>query len=357
MPKILLIFLLTLTLVRAFDVEALEKYALENIKKKDWIILTSGELVVGEFYNIYSDEVYFKSVRFKEKSIKFKYIKRLKTNRVVSVNFGDGKIHQGYLSIGEDKIVLSNEGKKVEFNKDNFVSVASGADSFFEGWRNEIVFNVDFESGNSENEDYGVILDLKRDISNSKFRLYYIKNLEKSNSIKTSDNQRLNIDYSYYINQKFFYKPLFAEYYEDKFSNIRHSFYLGGGIGYEFYDTSKFELSVFGGPGYKKIVYDTNYIDSNTNNGSFMMLFGTSLEYEIVEDLDFELSYRFELTDEYNGEYIHYLIGKLEHDLYEDLDLEITYIWDRINSPMQRVDGSMPNKDNTQMLIGIGYEF
>ncbi|HIP29191.1 MAG TPA: hypothetical protein EYG93_01320 [Sulfurospirillum arcachonense] len=83
MKKLFLLFLFLLH-VNATE-SALEKYALENIKEKDWIILTSGELVIGEFYNIYDDRVEFKSTRFKEQSIRFKYIKRLKTKKMEAI--------------------------------------------------------------------------------------------------------------------------------------------------------------------------------------------------------------------------------------------------------------------------------
>jgi len=73
-----LILLLLLSLHANAATSELEKYALENIKEKDWIILTSGKLVIGDFFNIYDNYVEFDSIRFNEESIKFKYIKRLK---------------------------------------------------------------------------------------------------------------------------------------------------------------------------------------------------------------------------------------------------------------------------------------
>ena len=58
--KKLFLFLLICLHVNA-EVSALEKYALENIKDKDWIIPTSGELIIGEFYHAYEYRVEFKS--------------------------------------------------------------------------------------------------------------------------------------------------------------------------------------------------------------------------------------------------------------------------------------------------------
>ena len=352
------LFLLFLFLLHVNAAEStLEKYALENIKEKDWIILTSGELVIGEFYNIYDDRVEFKSTRFKEQSIKFKYIKRLKTNKIISINVENMSTFYGFMDIEEDKIVLNLNDKVSVFHKSQIVSAAEVSNDWNGNWKSEMTLNMGFKSGNTDQTDIGAIIDLKRKVAQSQFSLNYITNFSKNNSEKTIDNHRLNMDYKIYQTTKFFWKPLFGEYFKDEFSNIKYSYNLGAGLGYEIYDSDKLEIDISGGPGYKETMYESVQIGENTKNHTIMLSVSTDLEYEINSDLDFDLTYTFELLNKENGSYTHHLLSKLKHDFYKDFDLAITLIWDKIENPTKREDGSIPEKDNYQLLLGLGYEF
>lgn len=335
----------------------LEKYALENIKDKDWIVLTSGELVIGEFYNIYDDYVEFKSTRFKEQRIRFKYIKRLKTNKIVSINIENMSNFYGYMDIEEEKIVLSLNDKVSVFHKSQIVSAAEVNNDWNGNWKSEVTLNLGFKSGNTDQTDFGTIINLKRKVAKSQFSLNYIANFSKTNAQKTIDNQRLNMDYKIYQSTKFFWKPLFGEYYKDKFSNIKHSYNIGTGLGYELYDTNRLEIDISGGPGYKETVYDSHEVGENASNSTPMVSVTTDLEYEINSDLDFDLIYTFEILNKENGQYTHHILSKLKHDFYKDFDLAVTFIWDKIENPTKREDGSTPEKDNYQLLLGVGYEF
>ena len=355
--KNILFFLLLFSLHVNANESALEKYALENIKDKDWIILTSGELIIGEFYNIYDDRVEFKSTRFKEQSIRFKYIKRLKTKKIVSLNIENMSTFYGFLNIEKDKIVLSLDDKVSVFHKSQVVSIAEVNSDWNGNWKSEITLNMGFKSGNTDQTDLGTIINLERKVAESKFSLNYIANFSKNNQEKTVDNHRLNMDYKIYQTTRFFWKPLFGEYSNDKFSNIKHSYNIGTGIGYEIYDSDKLDIDISGGPGFQRTIYDSNEIGENTENSTVMLSVTTDLEYEINSDLDFELTYKFELLNKENGSYTHHILSKLDHDFYKDFDLAVTFVWDRIENTTKREDGTLPEKDNYQLLLGLGYEF
>jgi len=356
MKKLLILLFIFALHVNANE-SALEKYALENIKDKDWIILTSGELVIGKFYNIYDDYVEFKSIRFKERSIKFKYIKRLKTNKIISINVENMSTFYGFLDIEKEKVVLTLNEKVSVFHKSQIVSAAEVGNDWNGNWQSEITLNIGVKSGNIDQTDIGTIVSLKRKVADSQFNLNYIANFSKSNYQKTIDNHRLNIDYKVYRTTKFFWQPFFGEYFKDEFSNIRNSYNVGAGLGYEIYNTDKLELDISGGPGYKATDFFSYEVGQKSKSSTAMLSFATNLEYEINSDLDFDLSYKFELLNKENGSYTHHVLSQLEHDLYKDFDLVITFVWDKIENPTKREDGTIPEQNNYQLLLGLGYEF
>ena len=51
------------------------------------------------------------------------------------------------------------------------------------------------------------------------------------------------------------------------------------------------------------------------------------------------------------------MILMLENDITSWIDLDISFIWDHINSPEQESDGTLPERDDYQLLIGFGVEF
>ena len=51
------------------------------------------------------------------------------------------------------------------------------------------------------------------------------------------------------------------------------------------------------------------------------------------------------------------MITTLESDLISHLDLDISLVWDRVQDPEPAADGTVPNKDDFQLIVGIGYEF
>jgi hypothetical protein len=336
---------------------SLESYALENIKDKDWIILTSGELIIGDFKHLYDEYIEFKSTRFKTQNIKFKYIKRLKTNKIVTINIDNISTFTGYLDIKGSDIKLKFGKKTAFFDKSQLVSAAKGREDWKSSWENEITINLGFKSGNSEQADFGTILKLRNKLSKSKLSIDYIGNFSTTHGVTIINNQRLNADYQIYQTKNFFWKPFFGEFYKDEFSNIKSSYNIGLGLGYKVVNQENLDIEISGGPAYKKTKFYSYEVGEKSQDSVGMLSVTTNLESEITDDLDFDISYKFEFLDKQNGGYTHHILSKLDHDIYEDFDLAISFIWDRIQNPTRRDDGTLPKKDNFQLLFGLGYEF
>ncbi|MDG1984165.1 MAG: DUF481 domain-containing protein, partial [Planctomycetota bacterium] len=74
---------------------------------------------------------------------------------------------------------------------------------------------------------------------------------------------------------------------------------------------------------------------------------------------DVEMSAKYDITvpmpelEEYN----HNLVTTLSIDLTGDLDLDLSITWDRLNAPQANSNGSVPQKDDFRMTIGLGWTF
>jgi hypothetical protein len=45
----------------------------------------------------------------------------------------------------------------------------------------------------------------------------------------------------------------------------------------------------------------------------------------------------------------------LKIELVGDLDINVAWVWDRVQDPRSREDGSFPKKDDTRLVFGLGW--
>ena len=51
------------------------------------------------------------------------------------------------------------------------------------------------------------------------------------------------------------------------------------------------------------------------------------------------------------------MIATLETELTNSFDLDVSLIWDHISKPTSRDDGTIPERNDTQLVLSIEYDF
>jgi len=74
-----------------------------------------------------------------------------------------------------------------------------------------------------------------------------------------------------------------------------------------------------------------------------------SLYYELFINMTF--------LNEASGQYQHHIVTTLSTDLIKDVDLDVSLIWDHTQKPQERIDTSVPEKDDFHLLFSINYDF
>ena len=69
------------------------------------------------------------------------------------------------------------------------------------------------------------------------------------------------------------------------------------------------------------------------------------------------MDFSFQVVDEESGTYLHHLITTLSSDIIGDIDLDVSLVWDRVEDPEPAADGTVPEKNDFQLIVAIGYEF
>ena len=73
--------------------------------------------------------------------------------------------------------------------------------------------------------------------------------------------------------------------------------------------------------------------------------------------MDYLLEVQLSFLDEDSGQYQHHILTTLSTDLIGDLDLDVSFVWDRTQKPEARADGTVPEKDDYRLILGLAYEF
>ena len=86
------------------------------------------------------------------------------------------------------------------------------------------------------------------------------------------------------------------------------------------------------------------------------LVLGTLYDTELTKTVDFDGRYNFTIVNEESGTYTHHAIATFEIELTDILDFDVSFVWDRIQNPQARADGSVPTQDDFQLLLTLGVD-
>lgn len=346
---------------RAIKDETSSKPLLPAAKEFDWVQLTSGEWLKGEIKSMYNDSLEFDSDKLDMQTIDWKDVKYLKSYRPSSINIEGYEPETGNLQISEDKVTITNGEKVQEFKRSDLVSLAPSGDRERDLWAMKFTLGLNVRSGNTDQLDYNSKFNAARRTASSRFSLDYIGNISKTgdsegNLVETINNNRINASTSMYATRQFYYTPLFIEYYRDPFLNLDKRVTAGIGAGYTLYDTAGFEWNVNGGPAYVGTKFISVQPGEEQTVKAGALVFGTDLDYDITNTVEFIFNYRIQAAKQEAGGYTHHMIGTFETEIIGSLDFDISLIWDRISEPATDADGNTPTPDDYRLTVGVSYE-
>ena len=182
-------------------------------------------------------------------------------------------------------------------------------------------------------------------------------NYTEADNSETANSHRLSGFRDSFISRKLFWRQIFAEYYRDPFKNIETQVSVSTSLGYQLIYTAETEWDISAGLGARETRYVS--VEPGDDISSTSPAFGASTTYdtELTKTIDLLVDYNFQLVNEAAGTYTHHFITSLETDLTGDIDLDISFIWDRIEHPQADSNGAVPDKDDYQLIVGLGVEF
>ncbi len=323
----------------------------------DWIQTKYGDWLKGHIRSYYQREFEFDSQEFGIYTFELSDLKQILSYGVMNINIDNVAIFQGIIRYKDKKITIITGDAIYTFDKNMIISISNAKEKERYKWAGNFSLSVDIRKGNNDQSDFALQGHLQRRTPKNRFSLDYLGRYSSKDEDKTAEDNRINARYDIYYTRKFFYTPLFGEYYQNYFQNIRYQITAGFGIGYTFYDTIKTEWDIAVGPAYLTIK-NYNVVDDDSVSHSLSFEFASKFKYSFNKLNKIRFDYKFSLTDKESGTYKHHSVLKFENDLIKDrIFIDTSLIWDYIHHVEEKENGYTPTKSDFQILVGGGLIF
>ncbi len=322
----------------------------------DWVQLTSGEWLKGKIKVMYEDSLEFDSEKLDDLTLDMEDVRQIRSAQVLNVRQRDGQTTTGKLLL-EDKSVKVVGDAPEQFERAELLSITAGVPKERNYWSGGISLGGNLRSGNTDEIEASASVNFQRRTVENRIILDYLGSYSSTDDVKTSNSHRANGVWDWFFSEKLFLRPIFLEYFSDQFQNIDSRFTAGTGLGYQIIDTSKTDWSVFAGPAHQTTRFEAVPVGEDNTEETWAFSAGTTFKTDLTSRIDFLYDYRFQLTNEASGRYNHHMISTFDVDLTDALDLNVSFVWDRMQSPQVHADGTLPKRDDYQIILAVGYDF
>ncbi len=326
-------------------------------KGYDWIQTVYGDWLIGHIRYMYDDDLEFDSKEFGIITIPLKDITRIKSYDMMRVNIDNAAIFVGIINYKDGKITITNAQNSYTFDKKLIISIATAKEEEWYFWSGDLALDFDIRKGNTEQNSASLKISLKRRTPSDRFTFDYLGRYSKAEGVKISEDNRINTKYDYFLSKAFFVTPLFAEFYQNLFQNIKTQITFGSALGYTFVYTSETEWYVTLGPAYLRTHFYEVLPGESSSSRSFSLEATSKFERKLNRRNKLKLDYKATLSDKRSGAFRHHFVTKLENDIVKDkIFIDTAFIWDYVKH-VQKSSGYIPKNSDFQFLVGAGIRF
>ena len=355
--------MMTLLLASTQGAENWEDFNPPVDEKYDWIQLTSGEWLKGDFKVLYDGVVEFDSDELDLLEFDLDDVKELRTKdpQVIRVETGwrskDKSEDRGVLTILDGEVLLTDGDQQRTYRRKELVAIAPGVERERDFWSGSMSLGITARGGNTETVDSTAMINIKRRKASSRFIADYLGNFSEAGDVETANNHRLTATYDWFLTTRLFWRIAGVQYYRDPFSNIDNQYSIATAMGYDLIRGPKVEWDVSAGAGYQQQEFVSVVAPADSTVDTPFFLASTVYDWEVTGSVDFLLEYDLRLMNEVSGTYTHHALAKVSTEFIGDFDLDVSMIWDYIHTPQAKDDGTVPKQNDYQLVLSLAYDF
>jgi hypothetical protein len=323
----------------------------------DWIQLKSGEWLRGDLKYIQNKDVEFDSDELDLQTFDLSDVRSIYTAHRVFTRFEEGEALYGRVIIS-NKVVMVNAEPPVNKPVDELMGITpSGGRTGIRNWSGNAMVGVSLQSGNTHQTTVTSSAELARRTPTTTLLLDYLGNYSQVDDVQSVNNDRFNATYDIRLTHDWFVRPVQAEAYHDPLANISYRLTGGVGGGYYIFDRTGLEWTVAAGPSYQYTRFETVEPGQARTATTPAGVLSSKFKADITDRLTFIQSWQSTFTSKESGQYTHHAVSTLEFEIKRHLNLDVSFIWDYLQNPQQKSDGTFPQKSDTYLTVGFGVRF
>lgn len=316
----------------------------------DQLHLENGDVITGEMIRMENKKLVFKTDYAGEISVDWEKIVKLIAEDPIKVILSDGSILEGFtgetvrnkMTLKTVKIEAPAQFKLAE------VKAINPVDKPLVKIKVRANLGINQERGNTDTDEAHLDGEFSARTEKNRFILGGELTKEKDGGATTSEDWKAYGHYSHFLNEKRFLYAL-SLFEHDKFADLDLRSTLGGGAGYQFFESETLNLYISAGPGYVK----EDFIEAEDKD------FGVG-QWVISYDQYF-FDKIFQLFHNQNG-YVkianssNWLIKTrqgIRFPIYKGFTTTLQYQYDYDNEPSEDAD----KKWDSKLMVLIGWEF
>jgi len=326
-------------------------------KNWDWVQLTSDEWLKGEIKYLRNFQLEIDSDELDDLKFEWRKVKALKSPRLMDLLLENQSMLSGPVMVKDNQVVVKQGTEFAVFPREHLLTIVPGGKSGWSYWSGKFSLGATIRTGNTNQTDANISFKTRRRAPRSRFEFDYMGNFSQVGGVDTVDNHRLTSRYDIYIAKRWFATPAAIELYRDPFQNIRTRVTPLVGGGYYIFKKGidkkpiDWDVGILGG--YRWTRFDSGEEPS----GTATIGFSTNIDWDITPKLEIDLSYDIQVGLPDTSDTNQNLTLKFSWDIWKDIDLDITFVWNFVGAPQADAQGNVPEKADTTLTFGFGWEF
>ncbi len=323
----------------------------------DWIQLKSGEWLKGRLKYVQEKNVEFDSDELEEMTLKLKDVRKIYTAKPMYTKFEGREPVHGTVVVSNDVVIVDGP-EPLRLPRDDLSGITPGGGSTgINNWSGKVTAGLNLQSGNTKETTLNVSAELARRTPTTEFVLDYLGNFGEVNDRQNANNDRVDGTYDVRLNRHWFVRPVQCEYFHDPLANIETRATAGVALGYTILDENGLEWWVTAGPSYQYTQFETVETNQSDSVNTPAAALQSRFKADITSRLDLILLYRGTATSQDAGLYTHHTVSTLEFEIKHHLNLDVSFIWDCLQHPQTEDNGTIPQRSDFLLTVGLGASF
>ncbi len=345
----------TTTVVVGEDEQGLKKaYTIDFGDEKDWVRLASGEWLRGNIERMRDGAMEFNSDEIKLITYDWKKVKELHSPRANTYNFTDGT---DLVGAGDDQRGVRGgaDGRwMVTRPRSELSAIIEHVRRERNYWSTILRLGLTANAGNTENLTLNAFWQLVREDTFTRAAITYDGTFGTATRAEVANRHLAGGDVDIFVHPIIYVKALTGQLLYDKFQNIRLRAAPATGVGFHLITTYIVNWDLeFAPAGYQYLsLLDPAPGVENPQNDGYMM-FRMFADLDFTDDIQLLLEWRTNVVYTTIGNTNH--VGNLDFTVRVTtlLHTNISFLYLRTEQPFPRSDGTVPKKNDYQIVFGI----